>query len=595
MLYDRRVSGRIRIGLHHARESPDALAARMNSRLLRFVWPLLIAAALGTGVMLTLAERVPNVVDADMGLRNPKWAFGPVALEYRRAPDGITTVQAVLGLQRIDRLAAHTELWLSIDAYENSLTLLTGEVHIAGTMCVYRSDAGQALSGRRYVVFKRGDQCYPPLTGQPTGRLNLEIKVRGGNKVGLMVSRAPAANPDPDWITIDRPPRAPNGPYGVAWARSADSYLRNERRRAGLLAYLWQVSGSSRWLWAMVGGGVLLVGAGAFFLIPLGLGRDGNGQWAVAAQRAAGVGAVALGLGILYAVLVPPLQAPDEPAHFLAFGQVVGRPELRDQMLDLARLGHAGRLVFREDERIRPFDVGRPFATAGEAETIPTPPTERESITTLWWWRALGLVMPAANAAVTLLWLRLANAALFAFAFGLASVCVILAGRPTVAVPHLAVLVLLLVPTLPFFGMHAAEYAVVTSLYVFVAAVSAGFWFDTPRAHLLGLPLGVGWALLMGTRRGALPLIPVLLALLAGRALLGSTSERGSSGRDRSALIFWAGLAVGLTLFPLLNTDQFQAALWPLDTDIPLPPSISGSTSCPERRNALRAFMQLLI
>jgi len=539
----------------------------MNPRLVRLAWPLLVAAVLGAGVIVTLAERVPNVVDVEMGSRDPEWAFGPVALEYKRSPAGITTVGAALWLQRIDRLAGHTELWLSIDAYENTLTVLSGEVHLVGTMCAYTLEAGQTITGRRFVVFRQTEQCYPPLTGQPTGQLNLEITVRGGNKVGLLVSRAPAGTPDPDWITFDRPPRrSPQDPIGVVWARSADTYVHNERRRVELLAYLWQLPGSTKSLWALVLVAVVLVLAGSGLLFAR---RDAGdqGAWLRAALGAAsGVASIALGLSILYAVLVPPLQAPDEPAHFLAFAEVLDRPALREQMLDLARLGHADRLTFRTDERIRPFDVGRPAATAGEAETIPTPPTASESVTTWMWWRALGLVTPKAGAAATLLWLRLANGVIFAASLGLAALLLLFVGRGTVVAPHLAALVLLLVPTLPFFGMHAAEYAVVTSLYVFVAALSAGLWFDTPRSHWLGLPMGIGLALLMGTRRGALPLLPVFEALLLGRALLGSSEDQSSGGQRRSAVIFWAGLTVGLVLSPLMNTNQFLASLWPPDT-----------------------------
>jgi hypothetical protein len=169
------------------------------------------------------------------------------------------------------------------------------------------------------------------------------------------------------------------------------------------------------------------------------------------------------------------------------------------------------------------------------------------------------------GAAASLLGIRLANACVFAVFLGVSAVILWRATTGAIPAPHMACLALLLVPTLPFFATHVSEFAVLTSGYVLVAAIAVGLFLDGPRAYMLGLPLGLAIALVLASGRSAMPFAGVFAALLAGRALLGSSAENTVSTDRRQSACFWAGLGIGLAAFPALSTSEFRQGLWPGD------------------------------
>ena len=139
-------------------------------------------------------------------------------------------------------------------------------------------------------------------------------------------------------------------------------------RRVDLLNYLWQLAPRANWIGAVLAvAGVLLL-AGTLICL-----RAAPGQhlWI-----GPGAGCVALAIGVLYAVLVPPFEAPDEPDHFLAFAELNGRA-------DLAGRPPPGRVWTPPADRghVRNAFVPstpRSHAVAWDAESFPSPsPVQR--------------------------------------------------------------------------------------------------------------------------------------------------------------------------------------------------------------------------
>jgi hypothetical protein len=57
-----------------------------------------------------------------------------------------------------------------------------------------------------------------------------------------------------------------------------------------------------------------------------------SGHWRVALRTSLGFGCGAAALALMYAVMVPPLQAPDEPDHLLSHGRLVDDRQLESRL-----------------------------------------------------------------------------------------------------------------------------------------------------------------------------------------------------------------------------------------------------------------------
>ncbi|MCX6538784.1 MAG: hypothetical protein NT151_07620 [Acidobacteria bacterium] len=535
----------------------------MPARLRRVIWSAVIVVVLGAPVIVALAGRVPNTVETNVAPRLLGWPADSVVLGSKALPDGSRLAGARLDLARPEPLAAHDELRLAMELYGATPELISGDIQIGGTDCVYRTAVGDTFTSHRYLEFHRGRECGHFIHGRPTGELALRLVIRGGERIGVMTSVVPVGSLDPSWITLPAGDRGPGGPISVAWARYADTYVGGERRRVDLLGYVWQVSGSSVWLWAAVALALICVCAGGLLLSPGGAGSlpPRPGRILALSGSVAGVG---LGIALLYAVLVPPLQAPDEPDHLLSFAQLANRPELADQTATLAKIGHLDRFMFHDDERFRPFNMERPFARPWPPVVFAQPVADR-SVTSFLWWTGLAHLLAPFDAPGALLAVRLANAALFALLLGVATAMLLVVSGGEAASPHAVCLALLLVPTLPFFATAMSEFSLLTSFYVLVAAVAVGLFLDTRRGYLLGFPLGIGCSLALASGRNALPYMAVVGALCVGRAILGSAGDQSTGDDRRRSMWFWAGLAAGLVVYPLMATPGFRAGLWPPD------------------------------
>jgi hypothetical protein len=534
----------------------------------RLLAAALVAAGLGGIVAVTLQERVASVRDVPIARAVPGGPAEAVALTLAIQPDLTRRAHADLHLARPHTLVDHGAVQLMMVTYGATRPVQRAEIRVVGTDCVYRARPDTVVSDHAYLTFDRADSCRAPLPDSATGRLDLTIDFRGPGRIGLVTDIVSEAAFDPRWWAVPA-----NGPPGaglvrIVRGRYVDALAGPPRRRVELLAYVWQGSTSPGWIWLIVALALASVFVGILAVMP-GAGPPRMPSAGPRLRPALGVGAVATGFALLYVVIAPPLQAADEPDHLLGFAKAVDRPALQDQAAALARASHFDRIRFHGDEHFGPADIGRPATIAWTSEVFAHSVAAR-SVTTWLWWRALAPVTRPFGAGGTILAIRLADALLFGAAASAAAFLLLLAASGTAASPHSACLALLMVPTLPFFATSVSEFAVLTSVYMVLAATLGALCLDTERSHVLGLPLGLAIALAVASGRSALPMGPVILGAVAARALLGGGSGDSTRTARRHTFEFWGGLALGLGLFPLLSTQEFRGGLEPGDASATL-------------------------
>ncbi|MEP6592243.1 MAG: hypothetical protein ABJC51_01055, partial [Acidobacteriota bacterium] len=264
-------------------------------------------------------------------------------------------------------------------------------------------------------------------------------------------------------------------------------------------------------------------------------------------RGALAAGLMAGGLSLAFAVVIPPFQAPDEPNHFLGFMALGDRAGERPQADQWARIAHFKQLRFNGAERYRPVDARQPQ----EASWDDASPSDfdRRSSTTVAWRAIAGLTrhLPLPEAFLAL---RLAHACLLALAFA-AAVWVVTLGAEA-PFRHLAFVPLLVVPTLPFFGMHVSNHAFLASAYVLVASGILLVFIGGRHACAAGVLLGAGMGLGLIAGRSSLPLLPLVGAAAASRLII---AGRAPANRLKDAALFWSGFALCLAGVHLLRGD----------------------------------------
>lgn len=406
------------------------------------------------------------------------------------------------------------EIEVRVDTYGTTPTLSAGTITIAGT-CTFDAVAATLRTGDS-VVFRRGAPCHLP-TGPATATLSLRFTERHVQDARCALVAIP---PGADAPVLDA---EFNGrAYGLIGRYAS---LRSEATltRAALLAFMWQRSPA--FVWGGLAACVLLL-AGAALLLAA---RH-------AAAIAGGLGAAAAGLALAYAILVPPLQAPDEPNHLLGYANAVGNDRLPAETERWARALHFERITFDPAEHFRPSDAAQPHPTPWASHVTPVDEISRGPLNYRYWrllapW--LGATPPA-----TLLTLRLVNAVVFGLTVGVAALLLSLPRQQDGT--SLLVLPLLLVPTLPFFAMHMSNYALLVDGYVLIALAVAAVCHGRTDAPAVGLMLGCGTAIALGSSHSGLPMTAMLGAALAACVL-----ARAGDGTARPRYAFWGLFVLG--------------------------------------------------
>jgi hypothetical protein len=509
-----------------------------------------VAAGLLIGTLATvLWTRVDDVRDRAIVPAGASPTVIPLVAVSR---DG-TQQRLTLHTAAAETVVAHEEIDLAIVTGGARATVVRGTLAVGG--CVYATADGTRVERGVLVRFVRTAPCDRGLNGSADASISVRLSAPEPLSVWVL---APSGPPPADALVVG--PAGPGGdtPQWLIVGRYVTFRAASGMRRVDLLNYLWQLSPSTSatatvgppyWIAGVLALAGALMCAGTF----VSLRRHGP------AVTGLGAGCLALAVGLLYAVLIPPFQAPDEPDHFLAFADLTGRPELAGQAAAWARLGHFQRIKAREEERFRPNDVGLPYAEAWDAEVFPIAIAGR-SRTASALWTCVGGVTRGMRAPAVLLTLRLTNALVLAVAIA-AGVTLVAAQAPGAAALCVA-FAFLLVPTLPFFGTHVSDFAVLASTYVLFGCVVAALFLDGPHTHRLGLPIGLLATLTLAGGRSAGPMIVLVAATLAARATLGTRGTHDRREALRQAAVFWLGAACGLLLLALAASDEYRRSLF---------------------------------
>ena len=448
---------------------------------------------------------------------------------------GISYLHRVrLETRNIGQIADRSEIRLLVATHGTSPSLDAGELAISGTECTYRTVRGARFPNNEYVTFRRGRGC-APLHGTPTGELRLTLRFSTAGRAALWTyTPSPGAAISHDAILIADPVLPQSYARPIVRGVLVDTYPANSARRVDLLAYVWQVSGSSRWIWIALAGSATLVWCAAL-CFQRGAADVNDRPRPDAARAAAGAFCAAAGLSVMYAVLVPPFQAADEPNHFITFATVIGRPALANEATAWAELSHFERIQFHPDERFGPADRDRRGITWNDGVAQDT----IRGAGILWLWRAVSVVVGTLPIAHLLLALRLINTLLFAST--VACYVLLVAWITGTRHPELWVVPLFLVPTLPFFASYVSNYSLLVDAYIVLAAGAIVLSCGRPRASIAGPLIAGSWIVAALVSRSAVPLAPMIAALLLARLVMGAQQRP-----VLSAAVFWSGVGLAI-------------------------------------------------
>jgi hypothetical protein len=512
------------------------------------------AALVLTGPIATaILSRADNTIAVPLAPDDrPDWTAVPVKMLTVREGDrlhGLPMFAAAPGT-----LLRHPRVAILLATYGGTPTLDEAFLEWLDGRCTYRSAPGAVLENNQTLDLIKDAGCSADENTAANMRLTVRLKDRD-QRVAVWTYQPRPGVQAPELLRIwDGDPGTQQA--GIVRGTYLEQGDKGPRRIA-LLNYVWNIAADPTWIWVTlaVAGGLTAL---SVLLITGTTGANPEARKTVASGALACT-SLALALGILYATFVPPLQAPDEPAHLLAFANSSERAGMEAGAKNLARRGHFNRLRFHGDQRFRPSDVGRPWAIDWTSEVFAHDVASR-SLTTFWWWKVTGGLTRGLTTPRTLLAARLANALLFAVAMGVATL-LFAAAAPTTRSRLLLPIVLMSVPTLPFFATYLAEFALLTDTYILFAASLCVLLADGPLVHRIGFPLGASLALALLSGRSAAPILPLFAAALAGRVVLG-----GRVGTARSTAIFWASCGAGIALFPAFAGGAFSRGLWPGDT-----------------------------
>lgn len=496
-------------------------------------------------VLVALSQRIPNRVEQPLSDVDPSWYAEPVPISGGAylSINGIDAVHRItLATPDVGQLASHREIGLLVATHGTYPQFERAQLVFAGTPCVYRTVRGSPFPNNAVLTFVRGDRCVP-LSGTPTGKVELTVRLHNVAKLALWTFvPPPTVSTSPHALFVGQLP-TPGVPSYLVRGRLADSFQAGGIPRIGLLAYVWQLATGGLWIWFAVALSALLLFVGnlGFWSARSPLQRLSD----EALKRGGAAFCLAAGLGILYTVITPPFQAPDEPSHLVAFGAWAGRPDLGAEAAEWARVGHVQRIQFHVEEHFRVSDVGHP-GEMWSAKPVPDADIRGKGVQFIW--HALPMSIRQLPPPRLLLALRATNALIFSIAVGVVvAAAVRLSG---LGLPHLLALPLFLVPTLPFFGMHLSNHAPLLAAYALTALGVTLMVLDCERSDAAGVIIGAGWASAFMISRSAMPLASFIGVLLAARIVVGA-----SHGGPKATLVFWIGVTCPVAL-ALLGAER---------------------------------------
>jgi hypothetical protein len=501
----------------------------------------------GTGVVLAtvlLSESAHVPLRTPLVPRAGRATPASAALEGREARDGRSLFRLELVAHDPAALLSHAELQLYLEAAPPGRALKRAALELRGTACVLVAVARESLTSREATVFRRTAACDGTKAPAAPAAVDLLAEVSGAGEVALLGFEPVAGAETP----LQALPRGRAAPLD---ARGAFVDYPETAPRAVLLNEMWRLGRGPGWLAGSIALAAVLACLGCWLFPTAPRERDTGGPSSVAFRAAAGAALLTASLGLLYAVLAPPLSGPDEPYHLLGFADLVHDEPLAKDTAAWMGETHLWRIRQQPGERFRSIDVGRPYVVE-DGQLRPTEVAARSAILARLW-RAAGGWVPRGLAPRALLWLRLLNVVVFALAVGTAAgLLVALAAAPY---PQWLVYPFVFVPALPFFAMHVSETAVLCAVYVLLAASVSVLALDGPNAHWAGLPLGLATGLMLAGGRSPWPLVVLVAVVLLGRLVLG---PRDPALGARAAAVFWVGFGLGALVFFLAMDEAYR-------------------------------------
>jgi hypothetical protein len=448
-----------------------------------------------------------------------------------------------LVMDRPEDLLRHQSVRLLAGTHDTSPTLVGAELSLVGTPCRYVTAPGAKFPNNDMLTLERAAGC-SRVRSVPSGTLLLTVRFTGDARVALWTYTQPAGIATNGVIRL-KGPSTPEFPQQPSLRGSfIDEYRTSGVRVITLLEHMWQLGERSWYLRALLSAAAAAIVA-ATLLCPLAA-LPVRARPAAAWRGAAAAGLLAAGLSVVFAIVVPPFQAPDEPNHFLGFMNLGHRQEQRPDADQWAKTTHFNQLRFNGSERFRPVDARQPQETIW-ADASPSDFDRRSSTTAAW--RAVAWLTRDQPLPVAFLALRLMHAAMLGAAFAAGVFVVVIGARAPFR--QLVFVPLLLAPTLPFFGMQVSNHAFLTSAYVLVACGVVLVFLGGPRSYLAGVLLGVGMALGIVAGRSSLPLLPLVAAVIGMRLI----QPTAAPDDRRGAVVFWSGIALSLAGVHLLRAD----------------------------------------
>ena len=514
------------------------------SRRLALVFVLALGALLGI-VLFSDSARVP--LRTPLVPRAARTAPVSIPLAGRDAPRGRRVFRLALAAHDTSALLAHDELLLFLESATPGRALVEASLQLRGQECALVASGRDDLADSPPIAFRRSASCASVRRSGESTAVDLTVEVEGDGDVSLL-GFVPAAGTEPALLQVAASRSRPT-PLDV---RGAFLDYPDTLPRIVLLNHMWRAAPGFGWLLGLVATGVLLAAAGVlvFAVEPV------VPAWPLPATRplvrgALGAALCAGSLALLHAALEPPLSGPDEPYHLLGFAELTGNEALaRDTVVWMGET-HLWRTRQQPAERFRSIDVGRPYVVDDD-QLRPTEVRMRSAILARLWRLAAPLVR-GESAPDVLLTLRLLNALVFALSVGgVVALALVLVEEPF---PQWLAYPFLLVPALPFFAMHVSETSILCAVYVLLGASVAVMVLDGPRAHWVGLPLGLATGLMLTGGRSPWPLGALVGMVLLGRVALGT---RGSRRGTRSAIVFWGGFGAGACVFFAVLDDAYR-------------------------------------
>lgn len=365
------------------------------------------------------------------------------------------------------------------------------------------------IRDNEFLAFDLAPACRARDHLSPTPRVDLRLTADPGaetHRLGFWARRGRANPTGPHLRLLYTPSAQAETYFPLGYTEQASEAPPMPRLQK--MAWLWGFADHWIWFGATINA-LFLVGIGLLGALLFSRSGPMRPSWAVATAFS---GCLAT-LGVAWALVIPPFQAPDEPDHYLSFvtSQATGRSVA--DIETFARRIHFERIKFDPHQRFGAADTLQGYPKAWGSHIAPPNPALRAPAAA-WLWSLFSKVQPGtASVAAEVLSLRVLNIVTVALAAGLAAG---LAGCSPVGIG--ALLWFFALPNLLFFTMAINTYVVLvmgcvvvaTALYALEAGCFAGSGQHVARKAL-------PWSLLWWS------------LLCCGLALLISGGEAGTA------------------------------------------------------------------